>query len=202
MRIRKRIDVNSGLMLSLVLGALLALPGCNVNVKKSGEGQDKKVDIETPVGALHVAKDADVRDVGLPVYPGARHKEKDDSGDENSANVNISSGLFGLKVVALEFLSDESPEKIVAYYKDQLKKFGSVLECHTSDAHVGANMNPGDDSDDSKLKCEDDQNGKTVELKVGTQHNQHIVSVKAGDNGKGSDFGLVYIQMHGGKDKV
>ncbi len=162
------------------------------------------MDIETPVGALHVAKDADVRDVGLPVYPGARRreKEKDDDGDENSAHVNISSGLFGLKVVAIEFLSDDPPEKVVAYYKDQLKKYGSVLECHTSEAHVGASMNPGDDSDDSKLKCEDDQNGKTVELKVGTQHNQHIVSVKAGDNGKGSDFGLVYIQMHGGKDKV
>ena len=57
-------------------GALLALPGCNVNVKKDGEGKEKKVDIETPVGGLHVTKDADVRDIGLPVYPGARRKEQ------------------------------------------------------------------------------------------------------------------------------
>ncbi len=42
MRIRKRIDVNSVLMLSLVFGALLALPGCNVNVKKSGEGRGQE----------------------------------------------------------------------------------------------------------------------------------------------------------------
>jgi ribosomal protein S6E (S10) len=64
-------------------------------------------------------------------------------------------------------------------------------------------MNGADTSGDSKkLKCEDDQNGKTVELKVGTEQNQHIVSIKPGDDGKGSDFGLVYIQMRGGKDTI
>lgn len=207
MRILKRIGVNSGLVLSslvlsLAFGALMALPGCNVNVKKDSEGQEKKVDIETPVGALHVGNEADVRDIGLTVYPGARRKEKGDEGDETGAHVNISSSLFGLRVVAIEYLSDDPPEKLVAYYKDQLKKYGSVLECHTSQTHVGASMHPGGDSNDSKLKCEDDQSGKTVELKVGTEQNQHIVSVKAGDGGKGSDFGLVYIQMRGGKDKV
>ncbi len=90
---------------------MLVLPACNVNVKKNGEGQDKKVDIETPIGGLHVSKDADVRDIGLPVYPGARRKEGDDDGQENSANVNISSSLFGLKVVAIEYLSDDPPDK-------------------------------------------------------------------------------------------
>lgn len=202
MYILKRIDVNSTLVLAFAVGTLLALAGCNVDVKKSGEGQEKKVDIETPVGALHVSKEADVRDTGLAVYPGARRKEKGDDGDESSAHVNISSSLFGLRVVAIQYLSDDPPEKLVAYYKDQLKKFGSVLECHTNEPHVGASMHPGGDSNDSKLKCEEDQSGKTVELKVGTEQNQHIVSVKAGDGGKGTNFGLVYIQMRGGKDKV
>ena len=69
------------------------MPGCSVNVKKDGEGQEKKVDIETPMGALHVSKDADVRDIGLPVYPGARRKEHGDGDHDNNAHVNISSGL-------------------------------------------------------------------------------------------------------------
>ena len=81
---------------------------------------------------LHVSKGADVRDTGLPVYPGARRKEKGDDGNESSANVNISSELFGLKVVAVEYLSDDPPEKLVAYYTGQLKKYGNVLVCHTS----------------------------------------------------------------------
>jgi hypothetical protein len=184
-------------------GVLLALPGCSVNVKKDSEGQEKNVDIETPMGALHVSKDADVRDIGLPVYPGARRKEHGDDDHDNNAHVNISSGLFGLKVVAIEYLSDDPPEKIIAYYKDQLKKYGDVLECHTTGNHAGAMMKPGDHSGHSeRLKCEGDQNGKTVELKVGTEQNQHIASIKPGDDGKGSDFGLVYVQVRGGKDTI
>jgi hypothetical protein len=183
--------------------AMLFLLACNVNVKKNGEGQDRKVDIETPIGGLHVSKGADVRDVGLPVYPGARRKEGEDDGQEKSANVNISSSLFGLRVVAIEYLSDDPPDKLVAYYTDQLKRYGSVLECHTNKKHAGASMNPGDDSKDSeKLKCEGDNDGKVIELKVGTEKNQHIVSIQPADSGKGSDFGLVYIQMRGGKETI
>jgi hypothetical protein len=203
MRILKPLNNNSRLALTLTLGALLALPACDINVKKDNQGQEKNVDIETPVGGLHVTKDADVRDTGLPVYPGAQRKEKSNDGDENSAHINISTSLFGIKVVAIEFLSDDPPDKLVTYYKDQLKKYGNVLECRTNERHIGTNMNGEDTSGDSKkLKCEGDQNGKTIELKVGTEQNQHIVSIKPGDNSKGSDFGLVYIQMRGGKDTI
>jgi hypothetical protein len=203
MRIPTRLNGNSRLAIIVVFGALLALPACDVNVKKDSEGKEKNVDIETPVGGLHVTKEADVRDIGLPVYPGARRKERSDDNNTNSAHVNISTSLFGIKVVAIEYLSDDPPEKLVAYYKDQLKKYGNVLECHTNDRHPGTNMNGVDTSGDSKkLKCGDDQNGKTVELKVGTEQNQHIVSIKPSDDGKGSDFGLVYIQMRGGKDTI
>lgn len=205
MRIPQQLNRNSRVAFVLVLafGGLLALPGCSINVKKNGEGQEKKVDIETPMGALHVSKDADVRDIGLPVYPGARRKEHSDDGNENNAHVNISSGLFGLKVVAIEYLSDDPPQKIIAYYKDQLKKYGEVLECHAQDNHAGKMMDPGDHAGHSeRLKCEGDQSGETVELKVGNEQSQHIASVKPGDGGKGSDFGLVYIQMRGGKDTI
>jgi hypothetical protein len=200
MRIQ-RLNRNSRLVLAFVFGALLALPGCDVNVKKDSQGKDNNVDIETPVGALHVTKGADVRDIGLPVYPGARRKEQSDNGDENSAHVNISTSLFGLKVVAIEYLSDDPPGKLIAYYKDQLKKYGSVLECHTDKVHGGTTMDFNENSSDSKLKC-DDKDGNTIELKAGTQQNQHLVSIKAVDDGKGSDFGLVYVQMRGGKDTI
>jgi hypothetical protein len=198
-----QLNHSSRLALGLFIGTLLALPACSVNVKKDSEGKDGNVDIETPVGGLHVTKEADVRDIGLPVYPGARRKEPINDDHTNSAHINISTSLFGIKVAAIEYLSDDPPEKLVAYYKDQLKKYGFVLECHTNESHPGTNMNGTDTSGDSKkLKCEDDQNGKTVELKVGTEQNQHIVSIKPADDGKGSDFGLVYIQMHGGKDTI
>ena len=162
---------------------------------------------------LDVSKAADVRDTGLPVYPGARLKERnkdknkdegDDDDSNNNASVNISSSLFGLRVVALEYLSEDSPEKLIAYYTDKLRRYGNVIECHTNKSHAGATI---DSSDDSKgpqqLKCEsDDRNGKIVELKAGTRQSQHIVSIKPADAGKGSDFGLVFVQVRGGKDTI
>src|SRR2546426_1050960 len=52
-----------------------------------------------------------------------------------------------------------------------------------------------DRKESRKLTCDDDDSGKTVELKVGTEDNQHIVAVEL--QGKGSSFALVYVQTHG-----
>src|SRR5215470_2498328 len=101
----------------LSISVLLIATACSINVKKDENGQDKNVDINTPFGGIHVNSNADVRDTGLSVYHGARQKKKDDSGDEKSANVNISTGEFGLKVVAVEYETDDAPGKIIAYYK-------------------------------------------------------------------------------------
>jgi hypothetical protein len=195
-------------VLAVAIAALLGLPACSVNVKKGENGEEKKVDIETPVGGIHVSKGADVRDTGLPVYPGAQAKDTDKSGEQKSANVNISAGMFGLKVVAIEFLSDDPPDKVATYYKDQLKKYGAILECHTSHRHGDAgdadvHMGKDDDKKDSnQLTCEHDS-GTTLELKVGTKQNQHIVSISPQDKGKGTDFALVFVQTHGGdKDTI
>lgn len=191
---------------AMALAVLVALPACRVNVQKSENGEDKKVDIETPVGGIHVSKDAKARDTGIPVYPGAREKEPEKAGEEKNANVNISSGFFALRVVAIEYVSDDAPDKVVAYYKDQLKKYGAILECHTTDRHgdagdVDVNMEEHDKKD-SKLTCEHNS-GTTIELKVGTKENQRIVSVSPQDKGKGTDFALVLVQTRGGdKDTI
>jgi hypothetical protein len=170
--------------------------GCSVNVKKSGNDEDKNVDIDTPFGGIHVSKGADVRDTGMPVYPGAKPKQKDDSdGDEKSANVDISTSAFGLKVVALEYETDASPDQVIAYYKDKLKQYGSVLECHTDAKHYSYQAHSDADKEHSdELKCEG-TSGKTIELKAGTKSNQHIVAINA--ENKGSNFALVYVRMRG-----
>jgi hypothetical protein len=190
-----------------VLVLVIVLPACKINVNKSENGEDKKVDIQTPLGGIQVNKEANVRDTGLPVYPGAREKPKSNDGNGGKANVNISSGFFGLKVVVIEFLSDDPPEKVTAYYKDQLKKYGGILECHTKNRHndgpdIEFHSDDKGNQKDNKLTCDHDS-GPTIELKVGTKDNQHIVSVSPQDGGKGSDFALVYVQTRGGnKDSI
>ena len=179
----------------LALATLMVLPACSVNVKKEANGQDKQVDIKTFAGGIHVSNEADVSDVGITVYPGAHPKPKESYGDNKSANVNISGFGYGIKVVALEYESDDAPAKVIAFYKDQLKKYGDVLECHTAKELV---VNPsigshGSDGDSHELTCDGDT-GPNTELKVGRKDDQHIVAVKS--EAKGSSFSLVYVRTH------
>jgi hypothetical protein len=185
-------------LVSVALAAVAVLPACSVNVKKEKNGDEKQVDINTPMGGIHVGKNVDPADVGIQVYPGAHLKEQESNGSSKSANVNISGFGFALRVVALDYQSDDSPAKIVAFYKDQLKQYGSVLECHTSrHLQVNSNMRVKDqDNRSHDLSCEaNDANGNNIELKVGTRENQHIVAIEP--EAGGSSFSLVFVRTHG-----
>jgi hypothetical protein len=192
-RLRREVYIVRRIELISALMMIALLAGCSVNVKKEKNGQDKQVDVRTPLGNVHVSKQANPEDVGIPVYPGAHLKERDDNGEDKSANVNISGFGYAVKVVALEYESNDAPAKVVAYYKDQLTKYGTVLVCHTSHTDFSADMKHHDDGP-HELTCEG-SSGTTVELKVGTKENQHIVAVEP--EGSGSKISLVYVRTHG-----
>jgi len=197
MLIPKVLDNKSKLLIAIAFAGWMTLLACRVDVKDHNDGGSDKVDIETPIGGIHVNEQADVRDIGLPVYPGARQKEKEKEGDSKSANVNISSSFFGVKVVAIEFESTDPPNKVLSFYREQLKKYGRVVECHT-DKHGGdLSVKAGNRKSQGsrEVSCEGDNTGTVVELKAGTEENQHLVSVEA--QGAGSDFALVYILTRG-----
>jgi hypothetical protein len=186
----------------LVVGVatLSFLCACKVNVKKDSDEKDKRVDISTPIGGIHVGKGIDPRDLGLAIYPGARPKQ--DSENEKGANVHISSPYFGLKVVAQEYESDDPAEKLVPFYTDQLKKYGNVIECHGKwkgkDANV--DVNQGSDKKSHELTCDKDNSGDAIELKVGTDENQHLVAIEP--QGKGCKFALVRVEVREEGDTI
>jgi hypothetical protein len=195
MPIKRLSAVLPAILLSLLL---LGIAACVVRQSKDSNGDDQNVSIVTPAGTMHIGKDADVQDTGLPVYPGARSKPNSKDDDQNKANVNISSSFFGLKVVAVEYLSDDPPAKVLDYYKMQLKRYGSVLECRSTKKvdKFNADIDMKEDNEKGRaLKCEGDNTGNNIELKVGTTDNQHIVSIEP--NGTGTDFGLVAVKVHG-----
>jgi len=192
-------NVIARLSLSACIAAFCVLPACSISTNDKGKDGDKNVDIKSPLGDLHVSEQADVRDSGLTVYPGARPAPKDDSDDKKSANVNLSIGGFSLKVVAAEFVSDDAPDKLIAYYTKELQKYGKPIQCHGDWNKSHANYKGKDKEENSKpVSCDSDSGGDSVELKVGTEENQHIVSVKP--SGQGSHFALVYVRVHTGKD--
>jgi hypothetical protein len=189
----KALDNKAKALIAVAFAGWLTVLACTVDVKDR-DGNNSKVDIQTPVGGIHVNEDANVKDTGLAVYPGARQKEKTDK-DSKSANVNISSGFFGVKVVAIEYESDDPPSKVQAFYQDQLKKFGRVIQCRT-DKHGGdLTVKAGHENSKREVRCEGGNSGNVVELKVGTEDDQHLVSVEP--QGNGSDFALVFIQTRG-----
>jgi hypothetical protein len=187
------------LSLGVLIAAVCLLPACTINANDKSSDGEKRVDIKTPMGDLHVSEEADIRDAGLTLYPGAKPAPKDDSDDKKSANVNLSIPGFSLKVVAAEFLSDDAPDKIIAYYNKELPKYGKPIQCHGAWSGGHADYDTKDKMD-KPVSCGSDGSGDAVELKVGTESNQHIVSVKP--NSHGSRFALVYVRMHTGKDET
>jgi hypothetical protein len=176
---------------------LLVLAGCSITTHDKGNGKKDDVDIKTPFGSLSVKENAsDVKDTGLSAYPGARVAKDDDDDRHHSANVNISSSLFGLKVVALKYESDDASEKVLSFYRKEMGKYGKVVDCTG-----GFNMNFHHRDKDAEVTC-DDRNGSDhgykEELKVGTENNQRIVAIKPRNNG--SEFTLVYVRAWGGND--
>jgi hypothetical protein len=175
---------------------LFSLPPMHAQ-QTDNQNQDKHLDVRSSAGDLHLGNDADARDTGLPLYPGARARQNDDN--KNTANIAIATAAFGMKLVVVNFDSDDAPGKVIAYYRDKLKKYGKVIECHTSESGGDVHVNSGkDDSDGSKeVKCDGDNTGNIVELKVGAQDHRHVVSVEPAEKGSGSTFALVYVHTRG-----
>jgi hypothetical protein len=183
------------LTLFIALAIALSLPALAQN-----SDHDKNLDIRSSVGDLHIGDDADAKKIGLPLYPHARLK----SGEENrnQANLSLFTEAFGMKLVVANYDSDDPAAKIIGFYRDRLKKYGKVLECH-SQRH-GGDVEVDDDAKDSnsrELKC-DQNSGPVTELKVGTEDNQHIVAIEPHEAGNGTTFALVYVQTRGKRGDI
>jgi len=182
----------------VVLAALLLLPlSAAIGQAQDGGTGRQAFEIKSSVGDLHLGNDADAREIGLPVYPGARLRKHDNDG--NSANLALLTSEFGFKLVVANYDSDDAPSKIIAYYRAKLRKYGKVVECHTS--RHGDDVIPRTDGNDSgrskELSCEGDNAGDVLELKAGTEDNQHIVAVEPAEKGGGSTFAMVYVHTRG-----
>ena len=178
-------------VLLLASVAMLLLAACSISVDDKDK-KNPKVDIQTPLASLKVNTDEkSATDNGIPVYPGA-HLRPAENGDNHAANVNLGAMGFGLKVVAAEYETDDSPEKVKAFYQDKMKTFGDVLVCsgHSGGSDVHFDSKGGD----TKLSCKG-THGDGWEIKTGNSENQHLVSIEP--HGSGTRFGTVLVQTHG-----
>jgi hypothetical protein len=200
----------NAVILSLALSLALSVSGFAQD--SDSKNHDKNLDITSPMGDVHVGGDADARKAGLPLYPGARLDSTDEDGNGNKVNLGVLTEAFGIKLVVAKYDSDDAPAKVADFYRDKLKKYGKVLECHAHKHNTGVEVNSGDDdSKDSKdsdsksgkaLKCDGDNSGPVTELKVGTEDNQHDVAIESRDGGKGTTFSIVFVYTRGKRGEI
>jgi hypothetical protein len=167
---------------TLALGflALTPLAACGIDVHEAGDG--KNVDIRSPLGAVSVRTDVNNPDTGLPVYPGSTLLR--DTDDPESANVNVSSKWFAVRVVAAKYENADTQEQILEFYRREMKTYGTVTECRGDvDFHVGSRSH--------RPVCKERPSSRDVQLLTGTEEQQRVVVVKP--RGTGSEFSLVYV---------
>lgn len=184
----------------------MATSGCSVNDHKNG--QSENVRLHTPVGAFDVRTNSvRVADVGLPPYPGAVEVAQKGN-DSGSADIDMSFGKWRLHVKAIGFHSNDPEDKVLAFYKGAMAKYGDVLTCKDK-AAVGqpAKTRGGltcsnDHEYQVDLKLETSHKGVTVQsgqisgdmkLLAGSPDNQHIVEINPVADG--TKFSLVLVQL-------
>jgi hypothetical protein len=180
------------------MAVVTLVAGCRVEDSKHGDSDNVK--IATPFGGMSVKTNQDVvvAGVGLPTYPGAVMVKKGDDKDSGAADVNFSFGSFQLRVKAVSFKTSDSPEKVSAFYRKALGKYGDVLECE-NDKPVGKLLQTSqgltcDNDKENHISVTDDLSGK-MELKAGSKKHQHIVGIDP--DGTGTKFGLVALDLPG-----
>jgi hypothetical protein len=186
-------------MLAVAFCITAAISSFAAQAPKS-DSPDKNVDVRSSAGDLHVGNDATARKAGLPLYPGARLRHD----DENSSAVNLGvlTEAFGIKLVVAKYDSDDAPAKVIEYYREHLKKYGKVIECHTREHGGDIHDEMNDDAHSKELKCEGDNTGPVTELKVGTEDDQHVVAIEPNNGKSGSTFALVYVHTRGKRGDI
>lgn len=204
--VQNRMREATGLVAALVLAVGMA--GCRVHVDKGANGEDKNVQVDTPFGGIHVNTDqTSAADLGLPVYPGAQAVKDDDQ--HKSADVHLGFGQWELRVRAVSYATPDSQDKVAAFYKKALGRYGDVITCQ-GNTPVGAPTTTSEG-----LTCADDKNNTStvqvdrgdygsskngLELKAGSKRRQHIVGFENSKDDR-TRFALVALDLPVGLDK-
>jgi hypothetical protein len=180
----------------LIAAAALLLAGCNVSSNKNSHGDN--VQMRTPFGDMHIktSDDANLAGIGLTPYPGAVPVKDDNGKDKEAADINLNFGDFHLGVRAASFQSSDSPDKVEAFYRKDMARYGDVLKCR-DDQPVGQptrtaeGLTCNDDHNRHEIQVSDDHN--EVELRAGSPGHFHIVGITS--KGGGTKIGLIALDL-------
>ena len=144
---------------------------------------------------LHANSHATAKDIGLPVYPGAA-PFKDKDSDSSAADLGFALNGTVISIQVVSFVTSDSPQQVLKFYKKPLAKYGEVLECNHGKPVGSLTVTR------SGLTCGDHKNGHMSvngsdegdELRAGTPEHFRIVGIDSAESGK-TKFGLVALLL-------
>jgi len=146
---------------------------------------------------VHANSHVTAKDIGLPAYPGAiPFKDKDN--DSSSADLLFLLNTFHFSLKTASYVTTDSPDHVLEFYRKPLSKFGEVLECDHGKPIGSLTVTK------SGLTCGNGKNGHITvngsdgesshELRAGTPEQFRVVGVDRVENGK-TKFGLVSLVL-------
>jgi hypothetical protein len=190
-------------ILSVMAMSLLVVAGCRIQVDKAKNGEDKNVKIDTPMGGLHVrTNQMNAADVGLPVYPGAQPVAASKDNDDNkSVDIHMGFGKWQLRVKVLKYQTPDPQDKVLAFYRKALGRFGDVIECN-GNTPVGTPT-----ATHEGLTCSEHSKNSNVHetdnglsLRAGSPHHQHIVGIDKSSAAGKTQFALIELELPEGAE--
>jgi hypothetical protein len=151
----------------------------------------------------HLKIDDDAKEASSPlsIYPGATRAKKRGNSSE-SVKIDFALGSFGFKLNVLTLATEDAPEKVAAYYRRELSRYGELLDCSL----------PRKDPErlrverETKLRCKNARNDEGVtQFRAGRKNQEYVVVIEPRRIGKrddgdgarasGSDISLVYVNL-------
>jgi len=182
----------------LLAAACLLLAGCRISTSRHGNGDN--VQIGTPFGSVHVKtdNDANIAGIGLTTHHGAVPVTEHDGKNKDAADINLNFGDFHLGVKAASFQTSDAPDKVEAFYRRDMARYGDILECKGKDTvgqptRTAAGLTCSENQDHHRHTIHVNTDADHLELRAGSPEHEHIVGIEPKDGG--TKIGLVALDL-------
>jgi hypothetical protein len=178
---------------SALFAAALTLGGASSNAQNS----DFKLE-------LHAGSHGSAADVGLPAYPGATLDK--DTDNSCAADLGFTFGDTRFRLIVAKYVTKDSSESVLNFYRRPLSHFGDVLEC-SQGKPAGKQT-----ATKSGLTCSNDKESHVTEsdhstipgqreIRAGSPNLYRMVCFEDSDHGL-TRFVLVYIETPKDSEKA
>ena len=145
---------------------------------------------------LHANGQATPAAIGLPSYPGAILYK--DPNNDAAFDLGYTFGESHFRLQATNFVTTDAPDKVLAFYRKPLSRYGEVLECQngkpvgslttTRSGLTCAGQNGG------HIQVNEHSDANDHELRAGTPQNYRIVGIDKAEP-RSTRFALIYVEV-------